>query len=301
MNNLPKGSWINSSRNYRIENNFLITECKNIQGQYIKNKIKIEDNQTLTNINGKLVSNKKNKFAHLINPFKCNEDNPSYLYYAQPITFKTMYNAKIEANKISVKVDLFCANFPEDDEIIPDYFIKLPHLQKSTKSLFPNIKTNKKLPIIQEMLMLVYKNTDADYIIFTNSDISVQKNFYTKINNIINNQKLKSFVINRRDDLPKFKNGKRLTENNLDILYKEKGKKHPGKDCFIIHRSLIQKINMGNMFIGYSPWGNTLNTLLKNINKNHKVFEDLYLTFHLGDDKAWRIGSTNPKEYKNEK
>ena len=31
---------------------------------------------------------------HIINPFKCNEDNKSYLYYAQPITFKSMNISK---------------------------------------------------------------------------------------------------------------------------------------------------------------------------------------------------------------
>ena len=35
------------------------------------------------------------KIAHLINPFKCSKDNSSYLYYAQPITFKSMHNAAI--------------------------------------------------------------------------------------------------------------------------------------------------------------------------------------------------------------
>jgi len=41
---LPKGSWIKSSRNYKIENEFLICECRNKKGQYIKNKVKIQEN-----------------------------------------------------------------------------------------------------------------------------------------------------------------------------------------------------------------------------------------------------------------
>ena len=48
-------------------------------------------------------------------------------------------------------------------------------------------------------------NSDADYVIFTNSDIGVQKNFYKKVNEIINKENLKSFIINRRDNIPKFK------------------------------------------------------------------------------------------------
>ena len=44
----------------------------------------------------KLAIKENIKIAHLINPFKCAEDNPSYLYYAQPITFKSMRNAQLE-------------------------------------------------------------------------------------------------------------------------------------------------------------------------------------------------------------
>jgi len=46
-----KGSWINTSKNYRIENNYLICECKNKKGKYIKNKIKIEKNKIYNFIN----------------------------------------------------------------------------------------------------------------------------------------------------------------------------------------------------------------------------------------------------------
>ncbi len=110
------------------------------------------------------------KIAHVINPFKCSEDNPSYLYYAQPITFKSMHNAQLKAQKSGINVTLYSINYSEDDEIIPNYFIKLPHLKKSTKSEFPNISGNRKLPIIQEIFNSILKNCNADYIIFTNSD-----------------------------------------------------------------------------------------------------------------------------------
>ena len=50
------------------------------------------------------------KIAHLINPFKCPEDNTSYLYYAQPITFKSMRNAQLEALKKGIDVKLYAAN-----------------------------------------------------------------------------------------------------------------------------------------------------------------------------------------------
>ena len=227
------------------------------------------------------------KIAHLINPYKCSRDNSSYLYYAQPVTFKSMHNAQLEAKKVGIDIKLYTINYPEDNEIIPEYFIKLPHLIKSTLSEFPKIADNRKLPIIQEMFDVLLENSDADYIIFTNSDIGVQKKFYKKVYKYINKNNLKSFIINRRDNIPKFKDGKRLTENDLDIIYNENGSKHPGKDCFIINRKILKKINMELMFTGYPPWGNTLHSCLKKIDKKTYLYTNKYLTFHLGCDKSW--------------
>ena len=58
---LPTGSWIKSSRNYKIENGYLICECKNIKGKYIKNKVKIKENDSFSNINGILKLNENFK------------------------------------------------------------------------------------------------------------------------------------------------------------------------------------------------------------------------------------------------
>ena len=198
-----------------------------------------------------------------------------------------MHNAQLEAQKVGIDVKLYAVNYPEDDEIIPEYFIKLPHLKKSTLSEFPKIARDRKLPIIQEMFDSILQNSDADYIIFTNSDIGVQKNFYIKVNEFIHKDNLKSFIINRRDNIPKFKDGKRLTEKNLDFIYKESGQIHPGKDCFIMDRKILDKINMNLMFTGYPPWGFTLHNYLKRIYKKTYLYTNKYLTFHLGRDYSW--------------
>ncbi len=241
----------------------------------------------------------KIKIAHLINPFKCTKENPSYLYYAQPITFKSMRDAQLETRKIDIDIKLYTVNYPEDDEIIPEYFIKLPHLKKSTLTEFPEISGKRKLPIIQEMFDSILYNSDSDYVIFTNSDIGVQKNFYKKVNEIINKENLKSFIINRRDNIPKFKYKQRLSEKDLDFIYNEKGEFHLGKDCFIMHRKILEKINMNLMFTGYQPWGFTLHNCLKNIDKTTYLYKNEYLTFHLGNDNVWMKNKKNALLLKN--
>lgn len=233
------------------------------------------------------------KIAHVVNPFKCSPDNSGYLYYAQPITFKTMHVAQLKAKKENIDVKLYSVNYQEDDEIIPEYFIKLPNLKKSTKEIFPTINNNKKLPIIQEIFDLILEKTNTDYIIFTNVDISLQPHFYTEVKKIIESG-LDSFIINRRDNIPKMSKGNiRYTEEDLNLLYTETGKKHIGKDCFIIKREILEKIDMKLMFTGYPPWGNKLTDVLKRINPKTKIFKNRFLTFHLGQDKSWN--KTNKK------
>ena len=234
------------------------------------------------------------KIAHVINPFKCSPDNPSYLYYAQPITFESMNISKTTASQKGIDVSLYAINYPEDDSIIPPFFNKLPHLTTSTQTYFPDISDNKKLPIIQEIFDTVYNNIDADYIIFTNADIGVQRNFYKAVYILIHSTSLMAFSIHRRDNIPKFVYNKRLTCKDLSYIYCQIGEVHRGSDCFVIKKKLFPYIKMGKMFIGYPPWGitlvNILHKLVNNNNNNNKKYfrclRQMYITFHLGKDKS---------------
>lgn len=243
-------------------------------------------------------SKTKRKIAHVINPFKCPEDNPSYLYYAQPITFESMYKSMLYAHSCHVDVELFSINYPEDDEIVPSYFTKLPHLCKSTQTEFPDIST-RKLPIIQEIFDTILRESDADYIIFSNSDIGVRKNFYTSVNKIIDEGKYRNFIINRCDDIPKFINERRITKDDLEYIYKQPGKTHPGKDCFVISRNVLERIDMNLMFTGYPPWGFTLHTLIEKLDKKTNLYENIRLTFHIGSDVIWKKEKKNAIALKN--
>ena len=232
----------------------------------------------------------KIKIAHVINPFKANINDESYLYYAQPITFRTMFKAKKSAAKRDISVNLYAANFKEDNDIVPCYFNKLSNLKNSTKNLFSSVSRKKKLPIIQEIFDLILKESDADYIVFTNADIAVQKKFYVFIHNLIQKNH-KTIIINRRDNIPKFKNNVRLGIKHLKELYNEKGDSHQGIDCFIMKRDVLKKVYMDKMFLGYPPWGSVLYDLLRKIDPKVlwlRYNTDPYMTFHLGKDRSWQ-------------
>ena len=248
------------------------------------------------------MSNKERKeqkpltIAHLVNPFKCKSDNPSYIYYAQPITFETMRIAKKQAQNKEINIKLCAITFPEDDEVVPSDFIKLPNLQRSTITLYKKKAAGRKLPIIQEMINNLKKNIKADYYILTNIDISVQPHFYIKIAKLIRNHPQRNMIINRRNNIPKFRQIRneqnkvikvRLSTKpeDLKFLFKQKGTKHPGNDCFVINKTTFNKINMGNLYTGFSPWGNTLQGILQRIPRNRFIkMKHNHLTFHIGKD-----------------
>lgn len=75
------------------------------------------------------------KIAHIINPFKASKN--SELHVAQPMVFQSMKLAKKFARGI-VDVDLFSAQFPEDRDFVPDYFIKTKDLGRSIMDIVKN-------------------------------------------------------------------------------------------------------------------------------------------------------------------
>lgn len=223
--------------------------------------------------------------AHIINPVKVEENNPSYLYYTQPITFDSMHKAKkYVENRYSIhKVNLYSINYPEDDQIIPNYFIKLPYLIRSTKTLYPEI-SKKKLPFLQDIFDSILKNIHADYYVYSNSDIILNEAFYDFIIKKIYRYNYEFMVINRRDNIPKMINNIRLNSEHLNLIFCLDGERHMGKDCFIIKKQILEKINMKNIFVAYPPWGGILARYLRNLSNNFKVFGSEFYTYHLGND-----------------
>lgn len=217
------------------------------------------------------------KISHIINPF--NVDAASDLYTAQPVTFKTMNTAREFAEgKISVK--LYSAHFPEDKDFVPDYFIKTRDMTRSILDI-NSFKKKKKLPLIKEILDKLYESSDAEYFIYTNSDIALQPYFYVTIKNIIGRE-YDAFTINRRTISKEYK------IDQLMSMYADIGEPHPGHDCFVFKRSLYPRFNLGAACIGADWIGRVLITNLICHSEIFKVFKDMHLTFHIGDDRSWK-------------
>jgi len=218
------------------------------------------------------------RIAHIINPVIVRES--SDLYVAQPVTFKTMLMAK-SFSKGYLQVDLYSAQFPEDRSLIPQGFISTPDLNRSILDL-KIFERNRKLPFINDILDRLYNASIADYFIYTNVDISLVPYFYNAVGQIIE-KGYDAFVINRRT-VPKQK----FLSDNLSYLFACIGEKHPGFDCFIFKREYCLEFELGDACIGAGKFGKILTANLIKASKRFKIFKDLHLTFHLGDDQNWR-------------
>jgi hypothetical protein len=218
------------------------------------------------------------KIAHIVNPVIVPPS--SDLYIAQPITFESMKVARDEAAG-RVDVQLFSAQFKEDIPLIPPFLIRTPDLDRSIL-YFASFKKVKKLPLIKDILDRLYQNSDAEYLVYTNVDIALQPHFYTEVNNLLN-KGYDALVINRRTISAAYK-----SVQELPMMYKDHGKKHPGYDCFIFKRDLYPTFKLGRVVIGTNRIGLTLITNLISYSRKMKILGNSHLTFHIGEERAWR-------------
>ncbi len=214
------------------------------------------------------------KLTHIINPVKVAES--SDLYKSQPITFATMLRAK-NSSKNGLQINLCTTQFEEDLAICPKEFIVLSNLNRSVIQVNQDL-SGKKLPLIADILEKLTEAPEADYYIYTNTDIALMPFFYDTVHQYV----LKghdAVVINRRRISGEF-----TSIDELPFMYADLGKSHPGFDCFIFKKELLQKFIFGNICVGI-PFIEV--SFIHNIvafATNPLFVADVHLTFHLGMD-----------------
>ena len=213
------------------------------------------------------------KIAHIINPVKI--QNPdSDLVTAQPITFETMRRARERAKGV-VEVALLSAQYPEDHEIIPDYFHLTPDLTRSVQD-FGTFAKPRKYPLIGDILQKGVDHTDAEYLIYTNVDIALQEDFYLKVNEFLDRGH-EALIINRRRISAKY-----VDTDQIEEMWQEKGLSHPGFDCFVFRRDDFSKFQLAHVCVGVPFIGILTAQNLFAFGKNFKLFDQEFLTQHIG-------------------
>ena len=214
--------------------------------------------------------------AHLINPFRPKPG--SEWEYVQPITFESMRRAQAKAHASSVaSVELLSAQFAEDREWVPEGFVATPDLERSVRDVH-SAADAPPYPLIGDLMQRLSAHSVADYLIYTNVDIAVQPHFYEAVAGFIG-EGLDAFIINRRR-IP----GHYRKVEELEEMYGEGGKKHPGFDCFVFRRELLARFRFAEVCIGIPFIGILTAQNLFAYAERFRLFEEAHLTFHIGED-----------------
>jgi hypothetical protein len=212
------------------------------------------------------------KLTHIINPVKVNEQ--SDLFHAQPITFESIRIAQ-SYSKYRQNITLCTTQFEEDRAIIPPDFKVLSNLERSVLDSNNDLK-GRKLPLIADILAKLPEAGEADYYVFTNMDIALMPYFYDTVFSYIDKGH-DAIVINRRRIKPGYK-----SPEELPLMFAEMGLSHPGFDCFVFSKDLLQKLILENICVGISFLEVTLVHNLFSFARNPLFVPDAHLTFHIG-------------------
>lgn len=140
---------------------------------------------------------------------------------------------------------------------------------------------HRRLPLIRDILERLYHQTDSGYLIYTNVDIGLKPDFYIQIHQLIQ-EGFDALIINRRT-IPKHYH--RIEQ--LPEMYKESGKRHPGQDCFVFKREAFPHFILNWTCIGSLAIGKVMAMNMMAHAARFKVFTDLHISFHIGEDRVW--------------
>lgn len=214
------------------------------------------------------------KIAHLVNLSKPGQ-GPD-LDAALPITLETMRTARVFP-PLQDEVSLLAVKYAEDDFSLPGDFKPTPDLERSILDI-KNFRVPRKLPLIKDILDRLYENTRADFLIYSDLDMALQPYFYWTVAMLIR-QGYDGLLIKGRTI-----SGDHKTVDEIPRMYSELGEVHPGWDCFVFSRNRYPQFQLGTACTG-NGWSEKI--LVANVAclaRKFKMFEDLHLTFHMGNE-----------------
>jgi hypothetical protein len=272
------------------------------------------------------------RLTHVWSPYVVwrhqNDTNDQFfpLDQAQNVTWGSMWRAKefYETRYPSRTINIYCAILWMDVEILQQHQPPLCTqgntliLDRSTLTEYPYIRPKIHYPFVNDILKLASvaqegnstrgeskRKSFSNYIIYSNSDIGVIKSFYTTLESAMLDklQDHNAFQINRRNiakewQLPGATEPRLLSSNELELIDTTIRKNytfHPGMDCFVVRKDILDGIDLGNLFLGQPPWAGVLKKILKDFmtSKYGEYTSRAGLTFHLGNDREWYRGGQN--------
>jgi uncharacterized small protein (DUF1192 family) len=254
-------------------------------------------------------------------------DNPYYpLDQAQNVTWGSMWRAKeyYQRQNPGRNLTIYCAVLWIDVEVLQKHQPPLCQkentvvLERSSHTEYPDLSPPIHYPFINDILL---KSGDAmdrystrrknksssktKYMVYTNADTGIVQNFYTTLEKAILTQPSlhEAFQINRRTIAREYQGVGEiephpLTSNDLELIEDEIIEQyvyHPGIDCFVMRKDIMDGFDLGNMFLGQPPWAGVVKTILKDfMSVNYGEYSSkARLTFLLGNDHELNVGGQN--------
>lgn len=216
------------------------------------------------------------RFFHVVNLFSKESDENHELIMQK--TVSSMLEAKDasqdEVHHISVHLE-------EDESLAPKSFLKAPHLNRTVLDC-GDFKIKRPLPLVFDIVERGAVNClPEDFIIFTNTDICLQKNFYNAVSEFIN-MGFDCITINRR------------TVGEIEayggfasLASADPGKNHPGFDCFVIKCGTYRKFIRNDACVGVAACMRGLLYNMVAFADKMLMLKNISLTYHFGDDMVW--------------
>lgn len=197
----------------------------------------------------------------------------------QRVTFESIRRAHAHAPQ-DVSIDLCVMAGPGETVTTPEGFRALTPLERFVTRVAP-FRIQRPLPLLRDVLDRLYRETDADYLLYTNADIALMPEFYAAVASYIRAGH-DAVVINRRTIPKHLCSTERLAE-----AYSAQGTSHPGYDCFLFRRDLYERFVLGDVCLGVGHVDLPLICSMIAMSENFLLVTDRKLTFHFGDDRVW--------------
>lgn len=230
------------------------------------------------------------KILHIVNPVKVGPT--SDLFQAQPVTFASMAEARKQSPE-DIQIQFQATCYSEDVELVPDFFEITTELKQSVLDL-REFKKDRKLPLISDIFNSI-PDGGHDYVVYTNVDIALMPWFYTVLSERIRSG-LEAFIVNRRTISAEFS-----SPDELEKMYAQAGKTHPGLDCFVIKSDLLADMDFGKACIGVTFIGKVIEVNMMSATDRFELYKDDHMTFHLGDDRSWKNPDLDDYAHHNKK
>jgi hypothetical protein len=217
------------------------------------------------------------RFVHLINLYAAAPGSAAA--FSQDVTLRAVRWAW-DLARPKLAIDLCAAVFPDDEPLVPDFISRRIRLSRSILDCTQE-HDSRRLPLLADILFGARAFREADFVIFSNIDIAPMPHFYLALAQL-GSQGYDAFIVTRRTIHASFRSC-----DDLPLMYAEVGTPHPGSDCFIFKRDLLEKMCLGRVVVGSEFVALALRANLTAHARRMRIFRDLHLTFHLGDERAW--------------